>query len=213
MVSIRVVLADDHPYILRGLEDILRMEGDFEVLASCTNGEEACEAVQKHIPDILVLDIRMPGKDGMTVLKEIHDLCIPVKVVFLTAEISEEEVLESFRLGLKAIVLKEMAPKLLVQCLRKVYAGEVWIERHSFSKAMDKLLHCKERAKEVQDLLTDREIEVVKMIAQGARNTEIAERLFISESTVKRHLYNIFKKLNIESRTQLALYAKDKCLK
>lgn len=211
-MAIRVVLADDHPLILNGLKDLLASEGDFDVLASCTKGEDAVRAVCKHKPDILVLDIRMPGKDGIAVLKEIRDLDVPVDVVVLTGELSDQAALASVRLGVKGIVLKEMAPHLLVKCLRKVYAGEQWVERHSFNKALEMALRREEGMEDLYQSLTPREIEIVRMIAAGLRNKEIAERLYITEGTVKIHLHNVFKKLGINSRLQLIRYAQDKGL-
>ena len=188
------------------------MEEDLEIVASCRNGQDALDAVRKHGADILVLDIRMPGKDGLITLREIHDQGIPVKVVFLTAELREEDVIQGVRLGVKGIVLKEMAPQLLVQCLRKVHGGGQWIERHSFSRAMEKMLRREEGMEEMQQTLTVREVEIVRLVAQGFRNRKIAEELFISEGTVKIHLHNIFKKLGVQSRSHLMRYAQDKGL-
>jgi len=212
MSTIRVVLADDQPLVLSGLENLLNTEGGFQIVSTCRDGQDALKAVQEHLPDILVLDIRMPGKDGFTVLKEIRERDLPVKVVLLTGELSEQDVIRSVRLGVNGIVLKEMAPQLLVQCLRKVSTGAQWLERDSFTRAMEKLLRHGDGLEELSRVLTGREIEVVKMVGQGLRNREIAEKLFICEGTVKIHLHNVFRKLSVQSRAQLILYAQSKAL-
>jgi len=212
MSTIRVVLADDHPLFLSGLENLLNTEGGFQIVSLCRDGHDALKAMQKHLPDILVLDIRMPGKDGLTVLREIRERELPVKVVLLAGELSEQDVIRSVRLGVNGIVLKEMAPRLLVQCLRKVSTGALWLERNSFTRAMEKLLRHGDGLEELSRVLTGREVEVVKMVGRGLRNREIAEKLFICEGTVKIHLHNVFRKLSVQSRAQLMLYAQSKAL-
>jgi DNA-binding NarL/FixJ family response regulator len=212
MPKIRVVLADDHPLFLSGLENLLNTEGGFQIVSLCRDGHDALKAVQEHLPDILVLDIRMPGKDGFTVLREIRERDLPVKVVLLTGELSEQDVIRTVRLGVNGIVLKEMAPRLLVQCLRKVSTGAQWLERNSFTRAMEKLLRYEDGLEEMSRVLTGREVEVVKMVGRGLRNREIAEKLFICEGTVKIHLHNVFRKLSVQSRAQLMLYAQSKAL-
>lgn len=211
-MTVRVVLADDHPLILSAMENLLTAEGDFEVLASCRDGEEALEAVRRRRPDILVLDIRMPRKDGIAVLQELPGLGVSTKTVIFTGEMDNQSVLEAIELGVKGIVLKEMAPRFLPQCLRTVHAGGEWIERRSFTYAMETMLHQKEGMMEVRRVLTKREIDIVVMAARGMRNREIAEKLFISEATVKKHLYNIFAKLGMKTRLELVRYASGKGL-
>ncbi len=211
-MSIRVVLADDHPLILNGLKGLLTSEEGFEIVSVCTNGDEALDAVIKYKPDILVLDIRMPVKDGIAVLKEIHELALPVKVVLLAGGLNEKEATQSIRMGVKGIILKEMAPQLLISCLRKVYSGGQWMERHSFNKAINSMLQREGGMQEVSNHLTSRELHLVKMVAEGFRNRDIARKLSISEDTVKRHLYNIYQKLSVENRPQLIRYAHERYL-
>jgi len=139
-MPITLMLANDHPIFLEGLEDILRRETDFEVLARCLDGETALRAIRQHKPDILILDLRMPKMDGLTLLRELQKEKLSTRVVILTAAIDEDEVLEAIRLGAAGVVLKEMAPKLLVQCIRKAHAGEQWLEKRSVSLALEKLL-------------------------------------------------------------------------
>jgi DNA-binding NarL/FixJ family response regulator len=207
---IRLVLADDHPIVLDGLENLFHLEPDLRVVARCGNGEQCLEAVRRYQPDVLVLDIRMPGKDGLAVLRELHREKQPAKVVLLAAALEEEEVLEALRLGVRGMVLKELAPQMVVQCVRKVHAGEQWLEKQAVSRALDTLLHREAGEREAAAILTPREIEMVSMVARGLRNREMSEQMAISEGTVKIHLHNIYRKLKVESRVELILYAQSK---
>ena len=211
-MSIRLVLADDHPPILQGLTLLLRQEPDLEVLAVCRDGEETLQAIRQFQPDVLILDILMPGKDGLAVLRELRQLEISTRVILLTAAIDEDNLLEAMRLGVGGVVLKEMAVPLLIQCVRKVYAGDQWLERHSIGRAMEKMLRREAGTREVAKLLTPRELEIVRLAASGLRNKEIASRLTISEGTVKIHLHRSYKKLHVDSRIALLRYAQTKGL-
>jgi len=209
---IRLVLADDHPPILQGLALLLAQEPDLEVQACCQNGEETLQAVRQCQPDILILDILMPGKNGLVVLRELRQLDIPTRVILLTAAIDEDNLLEAMRLGVGGVVLKEMAVSLLIQCVRKVYGGEQWLERRSIGYALEKMLRREAGAREVAKILTPREIEVVRLAAGGLRNKEIADKLTISEGTVKIHLHRSYEKLHVDSRMALLRYAQTKGL-
>jgi DNA-binding NarL/FixJ family response regulator len=211
-MTINLVLADDHPIVLTGLESILEAEKDFNIVARCLDGEQALDAVRKFNPDILVLDVRMPVKDGLGVLRDMKKEKLTPGVVILTAAMDEEELTEAIRLGVRGLVLKELAPKLLVQCLRQVYAGGLWLEKHSVCSALEKLLQGEAGKLEAARVLTPREIEVVKQVATGFRNAEIGKRLFISEGTVKMHLHNIYEKLQLDSRIKVSRYAQQKGL-
>jgi DNA-binding NarL/FixJ family response regulator len=214
MPIIKLVLADDHRIILDGLAELFTQEPDCAVLACCTTGGEALQAVRKHRPDILVLDLRMPGKDGFAVLRGLQKGRLAVKVVVLTADLDDEEALEAIRLGVRGVVLKEMAVQQLVQCVRKVYRGGDWLEKNSVKRALESLLRQEARgARQDSALLTAREKELVRTVAQGLRNKEmIARELSISEGTVKIHLHNIYEKLSVKGRMELAMYARDKGL-
>ena len=211
-MPITLVIADDHPLILDGMENLFRLEKDFKVVARCLDGEETVKAVRKHKPDVLVLDIRMPGTDGLSLLRGMRKEKLSTRVVLLTGALDEDELAEAVRLGVRGLVLKEMAPKLLVQCIRQVHAGELWLEKRSVTSALEKLLQREVGQREIAQLLTPREIEIVKQVAAGLRNTEIAKKLFISEGTVKMHLHNIYQKLGVDSRTKLTRYAQEKGL-
>jgi DNA-binding NarL/FixJ family response regulator len=211
-MPIRRILADDHPLILDGLENLFRLEPDFQVLARCTDGVETLKTVRRHRPDILILDIRMPRRDGLEVAREMRKEELPTRVILLTAELDERQMLEATRLGVNGVVLKEMAPQLLVQCVRKVYAGEQWIEKRSAARIMEKMLRREAGAPEGATILTPHEIAMVRMVAEGLRNKEIADKLQISEGTVKVHLHNIYGKLNVDSRIALFRYAQERGL-
>jgi DNA-binding NarL/FixJ family response regulator len=211
-MSIRIVLADDHPPILQGLTLLLHQEPDLEVLAGCRDSEETLQAIRQFQPDILILDILMPGKDGLAVLRELRQLEISTRVILLTAAIDEDNLLEAMRLGVGGVVLKEMAVPLLIQCVRKVYAGDQWLERHSIGRAMEKMLRREAGTREVAKLLTPRELEIVRLAASGLRNKEIAGKLAISEGTVKIHLHRSYEKLHVDSRIALLRYAQTKGL-
>ena len=211
-MTIRLVLADDHPLILDGLEQLFHLTGDFEVLERCVSGDEALRAVERHRPDVLVLDIRMPGMGGLDVARELRSRGLPTQVVILTAALDENELMGAIRLGVAGVVLKEMAPRLLVQCVRKVHAGEQWVENRSMREALERMLRRESGAQEAAGMLTPREIELVRMVAQGGRNREIAEKLNITEGTVKAHLHNVYKKLKLETRVDVRRYAEEKGL-
>ncbi len=211
-MPITLVLADDHPIILDALENLCDQEKDFNVVARCVNGEETLQAVRKHRPDILVLDIRMPKKSGLDVLRLMKQENLPTRVVVLTAALDEDEVVEALNLGVAGVVLKEMAPNLLVQCIRKVHAGEQWLEKRSVGRALEKMLQREASARLLVGTLTPREVEIVRMVATGLRNKEIADKLSITEGTVKIHLHNVYEKLGVDSRLALTLYAQEKGL-
>jgi len=211
-MTIRLVVADDHPLVLNGVENLLRLEEDFQLLARCKDGLEVLPAVRLQRPDIVILDIRMPGKDGLTIAREILAEKLPTRVVLFTAELDEDQLLEAIRAGVRGIVMKEMEPQLLVQCIRKVHAGGQWLERRTTSLSLEKLMRREAGTREISALLTPRETGMVRMVAQGLRNKEIADQLFISEGTVKTHLHNIYEKLRVESRLALMRYAQEKGL-
>jgi two-component system, NarL family, nitrate/nitrite response regulator NarL len=209
---IRLVLADDHRIILEGLEHLFRREKDFQILATATSGHDALVAVQLHRPDILVLDIRMPHGDGLWVLKQIHEQALPTRVVLLTATLDEDEVLEAMQSGVWGLVLKESAAVMLVDCVRRVSQGERLLDQAMVSRALDKMLRHQDAMKEVAEVLSPREGEIVRMAAVGLRNKEIASKLFIGEGTVKTHLHAIYKKLGVHGRVELTVYAHEKGL-
>jgi DNA-binding NarL/FixJ family response regulator len=211
-MAIRVVLADDHPLILEGLDQLFRLEADFDIVARCVNGVEAVEAVRRYQPDVLVLDIRMPGGGGIEALRSLQREKLPTRAVIFTAGLDEGEVVEAMRLGVRGVVLKSMPSQMLLRCLRKVHAGEQWLERRSAGRALERLLQREAGAKEAAAVLTARETEIVRMVATGLRNREIAASLIITEGTVKAHMHHIYQKLEMDSRVDLVRWAEEKGL-
>ncbi len=205
-MTIRLVLADDHRIILEGLEQLFRREKDFEVIATATNGEDALTAVRAKRPDVLVLDINMPKGNGLWVLKNVHTEKLKTRVVLLTATLDDDEVLEAMQFGVSGLVLKEAAAVNLVETVRRVQRGERALEPMLVSRALDRLSQ-REDAKKIVEVLSKRETEIVKMVAAGLRNKEIALKLSIGEGTVKTHLHTIYEKLGVHGRVELAMYA------
>ena len=206
-MTISLVLADDHPIVLDGLEALFRLESDFRVLARCVLGTEVVPAVRRHRPDVLLLDLRLPRMDGLEVLRELEHQQLPVRVVLLAAMFEESEIVEALRIGVRGIVLKEQAPPLLVQCIREVHSGGRWIEQHASSRALEALLRRETASRETGAMLSPRELDLVRLAAAGLRNKEMATRLGISEGTVKMHLHNVYRKLHVDGRVALAVYA------
>lgn len=211
-MTIRIAVADDHPFILDGVELLFRSEEDCEVVARTTDGVETIRAVERLQPDVLVLDVRMPAIDGIEVLAELRRLGLKTKVILLTAALDDARLLEAFRLGANGLVLKESAPRLLVQSVRQVARGEQSWNGQAIAGALRLVLERELAAASVVSALTAREIEVTRMVADGLRNKEIANRLAITEATVKFHLHSIYEKLNIDGRYALIGYARDHAL-
>jgi DNA-binding NarL/FixJ family response regulator len=211
-VPIRVIVADDHPIILEGLSQLFSIEKDFKVVEQCSSGAQAIDAVQRLKPDVLVLDVRMPKIDGLAVLRELTARKSPTRVVLLTAEISDNEVLEAVRLGVSSIVLKETASQMLLQAARAASRGEQMLDDRSVRRALDHLLRREAGVAAARRVLTSRELEIVRMVATGLRNRQIGEALSISEGTVKIHLHSIYAKLGVSGRVELTLYAREHAL-
>jgi two-component system, NarL family, nitrate/nitrite response regulator NarL len=208
---IRLVLADDHPVVLAGLDVLFSLEPDFEILARAKNGDEALRFVRQLRPDILLLDLRMPGTDGLTVLREMSREKSPTRAIVLTA-VDGDDVLEAIHLGVHGLVLKDMAPKLVVRCIREVHAGRKWLDRNSATHAVDKLLMRETSRKACLEKLTPRELEIACMIAKGMHNKAVADKLSITEGTAKLHLHHVYQKLNVDGRMGLMRHLRSRGL-
>jgi DNA-binding NarL/FixJ family response regulator len=211
-VPIRLVLVDDHPIVLQGLRQLFERQEDFGVTACCPDAESAFAAVQSHRPDVLVLDLRLPGQSGLDLLRRLSDEGPACATVLLTAAITDAEALDAIKLGVRGLVLKESPPATLVNCVRQVYAGQQWLDQKVVTRAFTKVLDREAAVREVSQDLTPREIEITRMVAEGLRNRAIATRLNISEGTVKTHLHNIYEKLGVDGRLELTLCAQQKGL-
>ncbi len=205
-MPIRIAIADDHALVLHGLKRLLDSEPEFEVVACCGNGEEALAAARSGHVDVLLLDVRMPGLGGLDVLRALAAEQLSLSIVLLTAAVTDADAVEGLRLGARGIILKESSPDALLDCVRCVARGEQWIDSETMSRALDAVAR-RESYGSAGRLLTARELEIVRMIAQGLRNKAIAERLSISEGTVKIHLHNVYEKLGVDGRLELMLHA------
>ncbi len=210
--NIRIVIADDHPIFRDGLRKLLSLEDDFNVVGEARDGNEVIDVVRQNEPDILLLDLRMPGMDGLTVLQTLKNSGSRTKIIILTASEDKNEFVQAMKLGCSGIVLKQTATELLYKSIRKVNAGEIWLDSHTTAAVMRQFaspgrIAPTDRKGRERSPLSQREREIVALVAQGFKNKEIAEKIFISEQTVKNHLHNIFDKLGVSDRLELALYA------
>lgn len=215
--KIRIVVADDHPIFRDGLCKLLALEDDFEVVAQAQDGRQVLDVLQQHEPDILLLDLKMPGLDGLATLQRLQASKNRTRVIVLTASDDKNEFVQAMKLGTSGIVLKQTATELLIKSIRKVHAGEIWLDSHTTAAVIRQFVANDEppvaqqptassRERE-RSPLSQREREIVALVAQGFKNKEMAEKMFISEQTVKNHLHNIFDKLGVSDRLELALYA------
>jgi two-component system, NarL family, nitrate/nitrite response regulator NarL len=207
---IRVVLADDHPIVRDGLRKLLSLEDDIDVVGEASDGREVLQLVQQNEPDVVLLDLRMPNLDGLSALQALQQMNKKARVIVLTASEDKNEFVQAMKLGCSGIVLKQTSPDLIVKSIRKVFAGEIWLDSHTTAAVMRQFAAPGEviggKGRE-RSPLSAREREIVGLVAQGYKNKEMAEKMFISEQTVKNHLHNIFDKLGVSDRLELALYA------
>ena len=206
-MPIRVALADDHEIVLNGLKRLFESDGDFRVVASCRDGKQALAEARARTCDVLVLDLRIPEFSGMDVLRALAHERSRCRVVLLTATIGDDDWIEAVRLGVHGIVLKEASPETLFDAVRRVHSGRLWLDPDTMSRALKAVARREAGASEATRMLTPRELEIVRMIVQGLRNKAIAERLAISEGTVKLHLHNVYEKLGVDGRLSLMVYA------
>jgi len=206
--AIRILVADDHAIFRDGLRKLLEASDDAQIVGEAANGVECTKMLAKLKPDILLLDLRMPEKDGLAVLEELNFDSMTTRVIVLTAAEDDRDVVRAMRLGARGVVLKQSASDLLLKSIHKVYDGEIWLDNRMTAEVIDAFKKSAEAGqRREKPLLSDREKEIVQLVAQGFRNREIGEKLFISEQTVKNHLHNIFDKLGVSDRLELALYA------
>lgn len=207
-MPITVVMVDDHPLVLAGLEQLLRGEPEFDVLATCTNIEDGWQAVTTHRPELLVLDLMLPDGGGLSLLRRLEGAPSPA-VVVLTAVQEEEAWLDAAKLGARGIVLKATAPRVLEDCLRAVHRGETWLHVGDVDLS-ERLAQRVDAEAGLERALTPRERDVVRLVAQRLDNLEIAERLSISVGTVKIHLHHVYDKLQLQGRQDLLRYLREK---
>lgn len=211
-MAVTLVVADHHPLSLLGLVRLLEPEPELTLLASCATAAEAKAAVWRHQPDLLVIDIALPDRNGLELINELKNSSLGVKVVILTTKLDEVQTIDALRYGVKGVMLKSMPLHLILQCLQKVAAGGSWLEKESIGHAFEKMLHREAGMRRLATILTARETEVMQCVASGLSNQQIAEKLIVQEGTVKIHVHNIYRKLGINNRVDLTLYAQKRGL-
>lgn len=200
------MIADDHVMIREGIKQLLEFDGDIEIIAEANNGEECIQLLESFIPDVLLLDINMPGKNGIETLKEIKNKKMPVKILILTVHNEVDYLIKAIDIGIDGYLLKNSNSAELKKVIELVMQGDVYIQPDLIPALNSKLI-IKNNNREKIESLTKRELEVLIFLASGMFNKEIAEKMNISERTVKNHVFSIFKKIDVSDRTQAAVFA------
>jgi two-component system nitrate/nitrite response regulator NarL len=203
-----LVIADDHPVVLRGIVTLLREYSGFNVLETCSNGTECIDAIRRLSPDIALLDINMPKPMGLDILKMVMAERRATRIVFLAASPSDREIVDAVDGGAYGIMLKESAADELISCLRSVAAGHKWLPSELVDGALARARELRQNLARATSALTPREREVMLLVSDGLSNKEVGRRLNITEGTVKIHLYAIYHKVAVNNRTALANIAK-----
>jgi len=206
-MPINIMIADDHSMVREGLKQLLELDGDIVVNAEASNGKMCIDILDEIQTDVLLLDINMPVLNGLQVLQHLKENKKKVKVLILTIHNEVEYLMKAVEIGVDGYVLKDSDSSLLKKAIFSIYKGEVFIQPELAPLLKLKMDEKSSNIESVEDNLTKREIEVLKLIAEGLFNKEIAYMLNISEKTVKNHVSNIFKKIDVSDRTQAAVYA------
>src|SRR5581483_6235834 len=212
---VRILIADDHPIFRDGLKRLLESEGEFRVIGEACDGVEAVSPARQLAPEIMLLDLAMPRRQGLETLRELASDAKAVRVILLTAAAEKEQIVEALQLGARGVVLKDSATQILLKSIRAVMNGEYWVGRESVSNLVQYLRTLVAPTAFPQRnkyRLTPRELEIVAAVVAGFANKEIAQYFKISEDTVKHHLSNIFDKVGVSSRLELALFAVNQSL-
>ena len=205
--KIEIIIADDHMMIREGLKQLLELDGTMKVIAEANDGEECLNLLNKKIhPDILLLDINMPKKNGIEVLEYIKQNKIPVKVLILTVHNEVEYLLKAVDIGIDGYLLKDSSYDELKEAIDVVISGNTYIQP-SLLPALNESMEDYALDKEKIECLTNRELDVLRLISEGCSNKKISDELTISERTVKNHISHIFRKIDVEDRTQAAVFA------
>ena len=190
---IRILIVDDHPVVCSGLTNMLSARVGFEVIGSAASGEEALAFVQQDKPDLLLLDLRMPGMDGIAVMHALKHIEVPPRVIVLTSFEKDEDIYRSIRAGAQGYLLKDTTESEIVAAITVVDAGKRYIPRHIAARLADRMMRAD---------LTGRELQILEMLAQGSTNKQIAGALDISDNTVRHHVNKIMDKLQVSDRTE-----------
>jgi two-component system, NarL family, response regulator LiaR len=206
MKKISVFIVDDHAIVRQGLRTFLELQEDIAVIGEATNGREAVEMIARLGPDVVLMDLIMPELDGISATRQVRALQPSTQVIALTSFVEDDKVIPAIQAGACSYILKDISPEDLVDVVRAAHRGEARLHPDVARKLMNQVAHPAAPVHRVGDL-TEREVEVVRLVAKGMSNREIAEAMVISEKTVKTHVSSILSKLSLEDRTQLAIYA------
>ncbi len=201
MEPIKILIADDHPVVREGLSAMLRKEEDIQVVGEAENGAEAIDKARELRPDIILMDLRMPEVDGVEAMRQIGAVNPDIKFIVLTTYDNDEYIFKGIEAGARAYLLKDAPREDLFKAIRAVHKGESLIQPAIAGKVLDRFAELSRQAQGVE-ALSEREVEVLKLMAKGAANKEIAAELTITESTVKTHIQSIFQKLAVSDRTE-----------
>jgi two-component system, NarL family, nitrate/nitrite response regulator NarL len=205
--ALRVILADDHPVFLNGLQALLQTDPMFEVVDTCKDGKAALQSILEKRPDLAVLDVSMPGCTGVEVLAELGDRGLSTRVILLTASAGDHEIVEAVARGAYGLMLKDTAADTLLECMRSVSVGRRWLPSDVVEAAVKREEGKRAKVSHLENALTVREREIVNLVAEGRSNKEIARQLGLTDGTVKIHLHNIYRKLDVTNRTSLTALA------
>ena len=212
-MPIRILIADDHQLLREGIRNFLSLEPDFEIIGEASNGEEAVTKAEALKPDVMLLDINMPKANGIEVASRLKERCPEVRILALTIHDDQNYMMNMIQSGAAGYLLKDVEPSMMVQAIRRVAAGESYVEPSLTKKLFQGITNREEQKPPPTpgmmegDRLSAREIEVLRLIGKGMSNAEIARELYLSEKTVKNHLTNIFRKIDVTDRTQAVLFA------
>ncbi|MEX0991048.1 MAG: response regulator transcription factor [Actinomycetota bacterium] len=208
---LRVMIVDDHALFRRGIQMVLEQEPDLEVIGEAADGLEAIQKAQELMPDVVLMDVRMPRRTGIEATQEIKELLPHAKILMLTISDEEADLYDAIKAGASGYLLKEISIEEVADAIRSVWAGQSRISPSMASKLLTEFAAMSKRADERRQVpaprLTEREMEVLKLVAEGMNNREIGQALFISENTVKNHIRNILEKLHLHSRMEAVVYA------
>lgn len=205
-MAIEIMIADDHSMVREGLKQLLELDGDIVVTGEASDGVECLKLLESNVPQVLLLDINMPNMNGLEVLEKIKEQKIDTKVIILTVHNEIEYLLKAVEIGIDGYMLKDSDSNELKKAILSVIQGESYIQPNLIPLLNSKMIE-RDIDKEKLELLTKREIEVLKLMAFGSYNKDIGEKLNISERTVKNHISSIFKKIDVSDRTQAAIFA------
>lgn len=207
MQEIRIVIADDHQLVRQGLRSFIELQEGIEIVGEAADGLEAIELTKDLCPDVLLLDLRMPGADGVAVCREVKEADPDVKVIILTTFDDTEEIVEALEAGASSYILKDVSPERLIKAIKAVVGGQRIFHPSVASKIADRLVASNRRSQQTLPVLSSREVEILELLAKGYKNKEMARTLWISESTVKTHVSHILQKLDQEDRTKAIIFA------